>query len=208
MKRILCVAAGLCGLLLLTPAAYASGYNEYLDFATATNTDGAGCTKTATYDGLTIPLCVAAADGSFDVPTWITSDAANALSAQVNSVHFVNLGGPANTDNVCFRAMLVVMTQGTNPASIPYPAGNNSAIISKALGSQTPSCNATAATDCYTGAAAAVKNAFDEGTGADCLSTDCTNRQAFWHVIHLSAANCPTGAATSVSVPGMWVGIQ
>jgi len=180
--------------------AWGSGYQvDVQDMSSATNYTG-GCTATGSLDGKTIPSCASGSDGTFDIDIGVSTLASDSVSASCDGVGFTNEGG-LSSGNVCFKCAFVSIDSNvdiTTIAGLSIPAGNTTAVISKALSG----CSSSAHTFCVTGAAAASKPVYNSGTSASCNgSTECKRRKTIVRVTHQSSGNCTGGAATAVTVP-------
>jgi hypothetical protein len=161
------------------PAAWAGGYDAYVDGASCVNADGAGCTRTGSDHTRTVMRCAAGTAGSFDCPLTITSDASSGLTVKPGTVEIVNASGNSTNDNLCYSITTYVITDGTVVAAA-MSGGTESGTVSDGVTSA--GCHVSGSA-CHVGSVAiGAVAAYDLTTGANCNAAECTDRQAWVRV--------------------------
>lgn len=186
-------------LLFWASCAGASGYDAYIDLATAT-TYTSTCSATGSDHGRTVPRCIATGVGDFYFPISVRSDASNALTIALSAIEIINVNNHAAA-NMCVKFSCYVVSAGTD-ITAAMTAATDTAELATAIGS---SCNGTSKA-CISGATAAVA-CRNVQTAADCSGSACTNRQA-WGRIKWVGCTAGVSGSNNFDFPWAWLSIQ
>lgn len=199
MKNVVWV--GILALLIIAAPAWATGYDAYIDLATATSYTST-CSSAGVDHGRAVPRCVASGDGNFYFPLNIKSNAADALTVAFGPLELVNVSN--TTGNMCVAFSCYVVTAGTD-ITAAMTAATDTSTLSTAIGT---TCNA-ANSVCHTGVTAAVA-CRDVAQAGDCVGSACTDKQAWGRIKWLTGAGCTSGVsgANNFDMPWLKISVQ